>query len=163
MENTTLIPVYEVTVEFNWKYPGKPIINKEKTGLVQTTQTEDKLIAEQFINSFITNYQVGICEVSDMSIQSVERVFTYDEWIEKYNPVHNEFEDSLFGGFTYDYTEEDQWEFVKKQNPENIWTLVNYDETFMVISGCHWVNRDSYLVSEKPVEKEDLRKEFMVI
>ena len=163
MENTIIAPTYEVTVRFNWKYPGKPIESVEKSGLVQTNKTEDKLIAEVFINSFISNYEVGICEVTDMNIVSIERVYTFDEWVEKYNPIQNEFEDSSFGGFSYDYTEEDQWEFVKKQKPENIWTLVNYDETYMVISGCHWVNRESYLVTEKPVEKEDLSKEFLVI
>ena len=163
MENTIIAPTYEVTVRFNWKYPGKPIMNKKKTGLIQTNKTEDKLIAEVFINSFISNYEVGICEVTDLNIVSIEQVYTFDEWVEKYDPIQNEYEDSSFGGFTYDYTEEDQWEFVKKQKPENIWTLVNYDETFMVISGCHWVNRESYLVTEKPVEKEDLSKEFLVI
>ena len=163
MENTIIAPTYEVTVRFKWKYPGKPIMNKKKTGLIQTNKTEDKLIAEVFINSFISNYEVGICEVTDLNIVSIKQVYTFDEWVEKYNPIKNEFEDSSFEGFTYDYYEEDQWEFVKKHNPENIWTMVNCDETYIVISGCHWVNRDSYLVTEKPVEKEDLSKEFLVI
>lgn len=163
MENTIIAPTYDVTVRFNWKYPGKPIESVEKSGLVQTNKTDDKLIAEVFINSFISNYEVGVCEVTEMNILSVEQVYTFDEWVEKYDPIKNEFEDSSFGGFSYDYYEEDQWEFVKKQKPENIWTLVNYDETYMVISGCHWVNRESYLVTEKPVEKEDLSKEFLVI
>jgi hypothetical protein len=163
MENTIIIPTYEVIVRFNWKYPGKPIRTIEKCGYLQTTKTEDKLIAEEFINTFIDVYEVGVCEVTDLNIISIERIYTFDEWVEKYNPIKNKYEDSSFEGFTYDYTEEDQWEFVKKQKPENIWTLVNYDETYMIISGCHWVNRDSYLVTEKPVEKEDLRTEFLVI
>ena len=102
MENTIIAPTYEVTVEFKWKYPGKPIMNKKKTGLVQTNKTDDKLIAEVFINSFITNYEVGICEVTDMNIVSIEQVYTFDEWVEKYNPIKNEFEDSSFSPISRD-------------------------------------------------------------
>ena len=164
MENTTIIPTFAVEVQFNWNYPGKPIQNIVKEGYIQSERTDSELIAKEFIDTFIDVYQVGICEVSDIEILSVKRVYTFDEWVEKYKPIKNEFEEyGSFDGCVFDYSEDDQWEFVKKHNPENIWTLVNYDETFMVISGCHWVNRESYLVTEKPVEKEDLSKEFLVI
>ena len=164
MENTIIAPTYEVNVAFSWKYPGKPIINVEKQGYIQTTNTEDKLIAEEFINTFIGNYEVGICEVTEMNILSFKRVKTYDEWVEKYNPVMNEFEETgSFEGCTFDYTEEDQLNFLKKQNPVNIWTMVYAEDSYFIISGFHWVNRDSYFVTEKPVEKEDLSSEFIVI
>ena len=63
----------------------------------------------------------------------------------------------------FDYTEEDQWEFVKKQNPENVWTMVWAEDSYAIIPGFHWVNRDSYFVTEKSVEKEDLSSEYLVI
>ena len=63
MKNTA---TYKVKVEFAWKYPGKPLQTVHKSGLVQTDKTEDKLIAEKFINSFINNYKHGICEVHDL-------------------------------------------------------------------------------------------------
>jgi hypothetical protein len=163
MENTIIAPTYEVKINFSWKYPGKPIINVEKQGYVQTSKTDDRLIAEEYINSFIGNYEVGICEVTEMNILSLKRVFTFDEWVEKYKPVKNQFEATSFEGCSFDYSEDDQWEFVKKQNPENIWTMVDSDDCFVVISGCHWVNRESYFITEKPVEKEDLSTEFLVI
>ena len=164
MENTIIAPTYEVNVGFSWKYPGKPIINVEKQGYIQTTNTEDKLIAEEFINTFIGNYEVGICEVTEMNILSFKRVKTYDEWVEKYNPVKNEFEETgSFEGCTFDYTEEDQLNFLKKQNPANIWTMVDAEDSYVIIPGFHWVNRDCYFVTEKPVEKEDLSSEFIVI
>ena len=163
MENTIIAPTYEVKINFSWKYPGKPIINVEKQGYVQTSKTDDKLIAEEYINSFIGIYQVGICEVSDMDILSLKRVYTFDEWVEKYKPIKNQFEDTSFEGCSFDYSEDDQWEFVKKQNPSNIWTMVDSDDCFVVISGCHWVNRENYFITEKPVEKEDLSTEFLVI
>lgn len=164
MENTIIAPTYEVNVEFSWKYPGKPIINVEKQGYIQTTNTEEKLIAEEFINTFIGNYEVGICEVTEMNILSFKQVKTYDEWVEKYNPVKNEFEETgSFEGCTFDYTEEDQLNFLKKQNPANIWTMVDAEDSYVIIPGFHWVNRDCYFVTEKPVEKEDLSSEFIVI
>ena len=163
MENTIIAPTYEVKINFSWKYPGKQIINVEKQGYVQTSKTDDKLIAEEYIYSFIGNYEVGICEVTEMNILSLKRVFTFDEWVEKYKPVKNQFEETSFEGCSFDYSEDDQWEFVKKQNPANIWTMVDADDCYVIIPGCHWVNRDSYFVTEKPVQKEDLSTEFLVI
>ena len=163
MENTTIVPTYEIEIKFSWNYPGQPIKKVVKKGYIETTKTEDRLIAEEYINSFIGNYEVGICEVTEMDIVSLKRVHTFDEWVEKYKPIKNQFEDTSFEGCSFDYSEDDQWEFVKKQNPSNIWTMVDSDDCFVVISGCHWVNRESYFITEKPVEKEDLSTEFLVI
>jgi hypothetical protein len=164
MENTIIAPTYEVNINFSWKYPGKPIINIEKKGYVQTTNTEDKLIAEEYINTFLGNYEIGICEVIDMNILSLKRIDTFDEWVEKYKPIKNEFEEfGSYEGCVFDYSEDDQWEFVKKQNPANVWTLVWAEDAHVIIPGFHWVNRDSYFVTEKPVQKEDLSREYLVI
>ena len=163
MENTIIIPTYEIKVKFSWKYPGKPIRTVEKCGFFQTTKTEDKLIAEEYINTFIGVYEVGVCEVTDVQIVSLKQVKTFDEWVEKYKPIKNEFEYSSFQGCSFDYSEDDQWEFVKKQNPENVWTMVWAEDTYAIIPGFHWVNRESYFVTELPVQKEDLQTEFLVI
>ena len=161
MKNTA---TYKVKVEFAWKYPGKPLQTVHKSGLVQTDKTEDKLIAEKFINSFINNYKHGICEVHDLKILSVKRKYTFDDWVEKYKPVKNEFEDtSTLDGYVFDYTEEDQWEYIKNQNVENIWTLVCTGDDDYIIPGLHWVNRESYLISNIPVKDEDKNQEFLVI
>jgi hypothetical protein len=164
MENTTIIPTFQVQVQFNWNYPGKPIQSIVKEGFIQSDKTDEKLIADKFINTFIDVYQVGICEISDIEILSVKRVYTFDEWVEKYKPIQNEFEEyGSFEGCVFDYSEDDQWEFVKNQNPDNVWTMVWADETQIIIPGFHWVNRDSYFVTELPVEKEDLSSEYLVI
>ena len=90
-------------------------------------------------------------------------MYTFEEFAEKYKPIKNEFEEyGSFEGCVFDYSEDDQWEFVKKQNPENIWTMVDDDDTYIVIWGCHWVNREYYLVTEKPVEQEDKSRGFIV-
>ena len=41
--------------------------------------------------------------------------------------------------------------------------MVYAEDSYVIIPGFHWVNRDSYFVTEKPVEKEDLSSEFIVI
>ena len=63
----------------------------------------------------------------------------------------------------FDYTEEDQWEYIKNQNVENIWTLVCTGDDDYIIPGLHWVNRESYLISNVPVKDEDKNQEFLVI
>jgi len=163
MENTIIIPTYQIEVKFSWNYPGQEIKKVVKKGYIETSNTEDRLIAEEYINSFIGNYQVGICEVTEMDILSLKRVYTFDEWVEKYKPIKNRFEETSFEGCSFDYSEDDQWEFVKKQNPSNIWTMIDSDDFFVIIPGCHWVNRESYFITEIPVQKEDLQTEFLVI
>ena len=83
MENTTIVPTYEIEIKFSWNYPGQPIKKVVKKGYIETTKTEDRLIAEEYINSFIGNYQVGICEVSEIDTVSLKRVHHFDEWAEK--------------------------------------------------------------------------------
>ena len=133
------------------------------TPLFAGVQRHIRAIYTSLTNSFIGNYEVGICEVTEMDIVSLKRVHTFDEWVEKYKPIKNQFEETSFEGCVFDYSEDDQWEFVKKQNPANIWTMVDSDDCFVIIPGCHWVNRESYFITEKPVEKEDLSTEFLVI
>ncbi len=60
MENTTIVPTYKIEVQFKWKYPGQQIKNVVKSGFIETSKTEDKLIAEEYINStkFIRTKQI---------------------------------------------------------------------------------------------------------
>ena len=49
-------------------------------------------------------------------------------------------------------THGEELEFVRKQPPETVWTLVDGDEGDQyLISGFHFANRIGYLVAEKPV------------
>lgn len=45
----------------------------------------------------------------------------------------------------------DELEFVKRQDPNKVWTLVDDDEGSCIISGFHVVNRSGYLISTVPV------------
>jgi hypothetical protein len=45
-----------------------------------------------------------------------------------------------------------EWDFVRRQDPRTIWTLVDgEDGDLSVRSGCHFLNRLGYLLSTEPV------------
>jgi hypothetical protein len=164
MKNTAILPTYYVEVEFSWKYPSKPLQTIVKSGFINSKSTDDKDIAQSFIDTFIKSYEVGVCIVDDIVVKSVKRIMTYDEWEQKYKPIKNKFEKSTpFGGCAFDYSEDDQWEFLKKQNPKNVWTMVSEGDESVIFSGFHWVNRDFYFVTKNEVEIEDLSTPYMVI
>jgi hypothetical protein len=164
MKNTAIVPTYLVEVKFSWQYPSKPLQTITKSGFINSKSNDNNEIAQTFIETFIKNYEVGVCIVSDIVVENVKRRLTYDEWVEKYKPIKNKFEKTtLFGGCAFDYSEEDQWEFLKKQNPKNVWTMVSEGDDSFIISGFHWVNRDFYFVTKKEVEIENLSSEYMVI
>ena len=164
MKNTAIVPTYLVEVKFSWKYPSKPLQTITKSGFVNSTSENDDEIAKVYIDTFIKNYEVGVCIVSDIVVEKVKRIMTYDEWVQKYKPIKNKFEKTnTFEGCAFDYSEDDQWEFLKQQNPKNVWTLVTEGDESMIISGFHWINRDFYFVTKKEVEIKDLKTGYMVI
>jgi len=71
----------------------------------------------------------------------------YEQWEEKYKPILNHIDPNQFILFE---TYGDELEFIKRQNPNNVWTLIDGDEGTYVSSGFHLVNRISYIVTEHP-------------
>jgi hypothetical protein len=164
MRNTTIVPTYFVEVKFSWRYPSKPVQTVTKSGFINSKTDDEEKIAQTFIDTFIKNYEVGVCIVNDIQVTKVKRIHTYDEWVKKYKPIKNKFEDTnTFEGCAFDYSEDKQWEFVKNQDPKNVWTLVTEGDESMIISGFHWINRDFYFVTKKEVEIKDLKTGYMVI
>ncbi len=171
MENTQIIPTYHVVVEFDWHYPSQPVNTVVKEGIIQTASTD---VGQAFIDSFKENYEIGVCTTSNFVVTKTERVFTFEEWIEKYNPVDNEISGSnSFEGYAFDYCNDCgdpecvacmEWEFVKQQDPKCVWTVLSEDdEEYAIYSGFHWINRFCYFVTNKPVEDEDVSKPYIVI
>ena len=164
MRNTTIVPTYFVEVKFSWRYPSKPVQTITKSGYINSKSDDEEKIAQSFIDTFIKNYEVGVCIVNDIQVSNVKRIFTYDEWVKKYKPIKNKIEETnTFGGCAFDYSDDEQWEFVKSQNPKNVWTLVTEGDESMIIPGFHWINRDFYFVTKKEVEIKDLKTGYMVI
>ena len=46
-------------------------------------------------------------------------------------------------------------EFIKSQEPNKIWTLIDVDYGMSVVAGWHFVNRIGYFISDKPWTDEN--------
>jgi hypothetical protein len=86
-----------------------------------------------------------------MSAEPVE--LTMEEFEERFPLVANPFEDADpiwqddDGNGCWFETYGEQLEFVTKQNPLNVWTVMDDDQ---IQSGFHVANRSGYLVSKNP-------------
>ena len=93
----------------------------------------------------------------------MEKTLTFDDWIEKYNPIKNHIVDhGSFDGLIFE-TYGDEVAFVQSQNPNNIWTMVNVSDKSYIVPGFRWVDRDLYFITEKPYAEENLHEEYLVI
>lgn len=46
----------------------------------------------------------------------------------------------------------EEFDFVRRQDPARIWTIIDGDDgDWHIVSGLHFVNRVGYLVSRKPI------------
>lgn len=73
-----------------------------------------------------------------------------EAWATAYKPRQNHLnDDSGWGGIMYE-TYDAEWEYVKNQPNENVWTWVDGDEGSAFIAGRHWVNRIGYFVCDVP-------------
>ena len=83
----------------------------------------------------------------------------YDLWIDTYIPVENHLDiEAGFGGCMYE-TYGDEYEFIKKANKNNVWTLIDGDGMF-IIPGRHYVNRFGYFITEVPWTEDDIEIDF---
>lgn len=85
---------------------------------------------------------------------------TEDEFDDQYPLVPNHINPNATwvigdtGGCLFE-TYGEEFEFVRRQDPRTVWTLVDGDDGDMyVISGFHFVNRVGYLVSTIPVPED---------
>ena len=79
-----------------------------------------------------------------------------DAFIERFRPIVNHIDpnasfDFVYGGCMFE-TYGEEFEYVRMQKPDCIWTLIEEDGVLFVGSGLHFVNRLGYFVSPTPVE-----------
>ena len=92
----------------------------------------------------------------------MEKTLTFDDFEAKFKPVQNQFnEDASYSGTSFDYSEEEEMNFVISQNPYNIWTLVYAVDSWYVVPGFRWIDREAYFVTENPFTEEDLHTEYL--
>ena len=74
--------------------------------------------------------------------------YTYDAWHETFKPIKNTITKypDVYTFETYD----EEYKFVKEQDPNHIWTEVDGDEGTYIVAGLHWVNRIHYYITENP-------------
>lgn len=79
----------------------------------------------------------------------------WDEFVKTYIPRTNHLDDNAsFDGCLYE-TYGEEIEYVKRQAPDVIWTIVEDDDAELVlVSGWHYVNRLGYILTEKPVPED---------
>lgn len=75
-----------------------------------------------------------------------------DKFYEEYKPIKNHLlpDGAPFGDCMFE-TFGEEFEHVRKQKAEHVWTIVEGDEdTTFISAGFHWVNRIGYIITEKP-------------
>jgi len=89
---------------------------------------------------------------------------TYEEWIEKYEPLTNHLVEG--GNAPYDNTMfetyGDELDYVRENNSGRIWTLVETEGNTFIVPGFHLVNRLGYFITMKPWNPEDEEMEIDV-
>lgn len=92
-------------------------------------------------------------------ILCMKTITTLDDWIEKYSPIRNRFiePDGAFDGTMFE-TYGEELEVVRKADPMCVWTLIDgdLDDQMYVVSGCHFVNRVGYFITEVPHQGKDI-------
>jgi hypothetical protein len=77
----------------------------------------------------------------------MSKFYTYDAWVDTFKPIKNHL--TKYGELHFE-TYDEEYEFVKTQPNENIWTEVDGDGGTYIVSGLHWVNRIHYYITENP-------------
>jgi hypothetical protein len=77
----------------------------------------------------------------------------WNEWEAKFKPIKNHFRNDPDEIMFETYGEE--WEFVQKQDPRNVWTNIQGDMSDLIVAGVAYVNRLHYYITEIPWENED--------
>ncbi len=81
---------------------------------------------------------------------------TYEDWVEKYQPVTNQVPGGTNTNNDPDYdhfeTFDEDLAFVKAQENGCIWTVLDCDGTIVLASGYHYVNRMYYMITAVPFE-----------
>jgi hypothetical protein len=83
----------------------------------------------------------------------------FEKWFETYRPIPNPIDKNgtYCGVDSINYSFEtygEEKEFVAKQDPKFIWTLVEGDKHMWIQNGAWLVNRLCYFVCDKPYKEE---------
>lgn len=77
----------------------------------------------------------------------MSKFYTYSSWAETFKPIKNTITN---GADIHFETFGAEYDFVKEQDPNHIWTEVDGDEGTYIVAGLSWVNRIHYYITENP-------------
>lgn len=82
----------------------------------------------------------------------------FERWVKEFKPIANPFRDNAeIDGYVF-ATYGEEYEFVRRQPSDNVWTFIVYDGSrsaiWIISSGYHMVNRMGYLVTARPCPPE---------
>lgn len=91
---------------------------------------------------------------------SISQTCEEDIFIERFRPIVNHIDanasfDFGYGGCMFE-TYGEEFEYVRMQNLDCIWTLIEEDGVLFVGSGLHIVNRLGYFISQTPVRTDEV-------
>jgi len=81
----------------------------------------------------------------------------YEKWIEEYKPNMTKQDQVIL----YETFGEDL-EKIRKTDPNYVWTVVDTDDSLVVLPGIHYVNRLSYVITKVSHEQENSEMEVSV-
>ncbi|MFN6951352.1 MAG: hypothetical protein ACK4NE_01990 [Albidovulum sp.] len=82
---------------------------------------------------------------------TIDTTLTFDDWRDAYRPIRNTLRPAApFDGLMFE-TFGPELDAVAAADPACVWTIVDgEDESLWLLSGCHFVNRLGYLITERP-------------
>ena len=90
------------------------------------------------------------------TMKTTDIFLTEDEFAKQYPLLRNHLDPNAGWGTGEDNegclfeTYDEEFEFVRRQDPARVWTYVDAEDGQLVIGGLHYCNRIGYLISTKP-------------
>ena len=121
----------------------------------EDTDDSDDWDAWKEADGIATGYKLALQDVvreaADPEPAPPMLAVTYDDWLAAYRPVRNSIrEDVPFDGCMFE-TIGPELDAITAADPACVWTIVEgEDESLWLLSGCHFVNRLGYFITERP-------------
>jgi hypothetical protein len=74
---------------------------------------------------------------------------SYEEWADTYRPIQNPHDDNASHEGRMFETHGIDYQFIKAHPNHAVWTLIDEGDLMWIVSGCHFVNRMGYFITEK--------------
>jgi hypothetical protein len=73
---------------------------------------------------------------------------SYEEWADQYRPIQNPYDNNASHDGRMFETNWLDHKFIKKHPNAVIWTLIDEGDLMWIVSGCHYINRIGYFITE---------------